>query len=519
MALKLAAEDDNNAAPLIMAPQPRVPQASLLSLLDGDNKAKNSTSQEQNGSGNSSGSSGGSSSNSSDSEQPSLLLNTTLEKPRVGGGVTHRGSLRGLSNTTELNASLRDPSYDLTGELSLSGGELGSTAYLSQSGTLEVQNFRISESGIVSTPTGSFGMLNRSGSGNLDSGRSNGSGRSNSSSVKSTSNTGSSSSANKNKKSSKSSRGSLTYAARPQLNRTSSAGGPRPFVELQRLGAGASGTVVKALHVASLALVAIKTLPIFDADKRHQMARELKLLYKWQRAIVGDAHGYDHDAAGAATAASKSANKTLTVADCCPFAAAAAAASSADNSSAAADSLSAAELSVVSDHLAAGSASCPFAQGARKAEARAPAVGGAARLDADEKATEFKAEATGTAKAPVEAATAAVAAELSPSHRSRSSKVNSSSSSSSSKCDGSKRANPTRCPHIVSFYDAFVNSEASSVSLVVEYMNGGSLQDLVEQVKHFGLSTDPLAFVFCKCTLGIYLLSLELASFHPDVRI
>ena len=472
MALKLAAEDDNNAEPLIMAPKPRVPQTSLLSLLDGDGNVQKSTTNGNvsNSSGNSSNSSGGSSSsNSSESEQQSLTLNTSLEKPRVGGGVTHRGSLRGLSNTTELNASLRDPSYDLTGDLSLSGGALGSTAYLSQSGTLEVQNFRISESGIVSTPTGSFGTLNRSGSGNLDSDRSNGSSSSNSSSVKSSgkSTGGSSSSGTNNiRKSSKSSRGSSsqTYAARPQLNRTSSAGGPRPFVELQRLGAGASGTVVKALHVASLALVAIKTLPIFDADKRHQMARELKLLYKWQRAIVGDAHGYDHDAATAA-AASKSASKAVTATEC-PFAIV----------SASAPAVHGQEAKKNAEGMA-------NADDARKADEKSSTdVDDDAPLPAAQTKPEAKDEVKGTEIVPVEAATAAVAAELSPSHRSRSNRFNS-SSSSSSKCGSSKKAKPTHCPHIVSFYDAFVTSEASSVSLVVEYMNGGSLQDLVEQVR------------------------------------
>ena len=36
------------------------------------------------------------------------------------------------------------------------------------------------------------------------------------------------------------------------------------------------------------------------------------------------------------------------------------------------------------------------------------------------------------------------------------------------------------CPQIVSFYDAFVDPLDASVSIVVEYMDGGSLQDIVD---------------------------------------
>jgi len=113
------------------------------------------------------------------------------------------------------------------------------------------------------------------------------------------------------------------------------------------------------------------------------------------------------------------------------------------------------------------------ADDARKADEKSSTdVDDDAPLPAAQTKPEAKDEVKGTEIVPVEAATAAVAAELSPSHRSRSNRFNS-----------SKKAKPTHCPHIVSFYDAFVTSEASSVSLVVEYMNGGSLQDLVEQVR------------------------------------
>jgi serine/threonine protein kinase len=37
--------------------------------------------------------------------------------------------------------------------------------------------------------------------------------------------------------------------------------------------------------------------------------------------------------------------------------------------------------------------------------------------------------------------------------------------------------------YIVEFYDAFSNVEDASVALMVEYMDGGSLQDIVDNVR------------------------------------
>jgi len=39
---------------------------------------------------------------------------------------------------------------------------------------------------------------------------------------------------------------------------------------------------------------------------------------------------------------------------------------------------------------------------------------------------------------------------------------------------------PGACPHIVQFYDAFSSPQIGSVSMVVEYMDGGSLQDMID---------------------------------------
>ena len=45
------------------------------------------------------------------------------------------------------------------------------------------------------------------------------------------------------------------------------------------LGRGAGGVVWQALHVPSLRLVAVKTIPVFEEGRRHQMVRELRALY------------------------------------------------------------------------------------------------------------------------------------------------------------------------------------------------------------------------------------------------
>ena len=36
------------------------------------------------------------------------------------------------------------------------------------------------------------------------------------------------------------------------------------------------------------------------------------------------------------------------------------------------------------------------------------------------------------------------------------------------------------CPEIVSFHDAFINPDEGNISIVLEYMDGGSLQDIVD---------------------------------------
>jgi hypothetical protein len=51
------------------------------------------------------------------------------------------------------------------------------------------------------------------------------------------------------------------------------------FLEIGTLGSGASGSVIEALHVPTLTLVAMKMLPVYQVDKLQSIARELAVLY------------------------------------------------------------------------------------------------------------------------------------------------------------------------------------------------------------------------------------------------
>jgi hypothetical protein len=56
--------------------------------------------------------------------------------------------------------------------------------------------------------------------------------------------------------------------------------GRSDFVIIGSLGRGASGSVLEALHLPTLTLVALKLLPVSNAENLHQIASELEVLYR-----------------------------------------------------------------------------------------------------------------------------------------------------------------------------------------------------------------------------------------------
>jgi serine/threonine protein kinase len=72
--------------------------------------------------------------------------------------------------------------------------------------------------------------------------------------------------------------------------------GKREFIEINALGAGASGVVVEAIHIPSLTIVALKMLPVYNKEKRKHVSRELEVLYKnlTELRLVDDSLYSDH---------------------------------------------------------------------------------------------------------------------------------------------------------------------------------------------------------------------------------
>jgi len=78
----------------------------------------------------------------------------------------------------------------------------------------------------------------------------------------------------------------------------------------------------------------------------------------------------------------------------------------------------------------------------------------------------------------------------------------------------SKSKSP-RCSHIVSMYDAFMDRKSQSVTLVVEYMDGGSLQDIVDTG---GCPFEPvLANIAARVLAGLSYLHNH-SQIHRDIK-
>ena len=71
------------------------------------------------------------------------------------------------------------------------------------------------------------------------------------------------------------------------------------------------------------------------------------------------------------------------------------------------------------------------------------------------------------------------------------------------------------CPHIVAFFDAFIDREKGYLSMVEEYMNGGSLQDIIDTG---GCSAEPvLAQISCRVLKGLEYIHKR-RQIHRDIK-
>jgi serine/threonine protein kinase len=74
---------------------------------------------------------------------------------------------------------------------------------------------------------------------------------------------------------------------------------------------------------------------------------------------------------------------------------------------------------------------------------------------------------------------------------------------------------PFLCTSVIGFHDAFTNAEQGTVTIVTEYMNGGSLQDVID--KHIQPTEEHLAVVASSLLRGVAFLH-EQRLIHRDIK-
>ena len=79
----------------------------------------------------------------------------------------------------------------------------------------------------------------------------------------------------------------------------------------------------------------------------------------------------------------------------------------------------------------------------------------------------------------------------------------------------STKAESSPCENILGFYDAFTSSEDGSVVMAVEYMNGGSLEDVIKRETR--LSEEELGSVAFQALRGLAFLNSR-KQMHRDIK-
>jgi serine/threonine protein kinase len=221
-------------------------------------------------------------------------------------------------------------------------------------------------------------------------------------------------------------RDGLVRSPRNRRRRRPSLNAGDNFVVLARLGSGNSSAVHKALHVPTMRLVALKALPLYDAERRAQVMRELRILYSNLASIEG-ARGpaLEPTIEAAGDEAEDEVGDGLAVA----------LAAQANLDEPAAPAAAVVEEGQLQEEGRVVEEEGPMAVdekggGGREAEKGESELGVVVKEEAAVEGEEEEDEEEGL----------------------------------------------DFCPYIVSFYDAFADAKHGCLTLVVEYMNGGSLQ-------------------------------------------
>lgn len=295
-------------------------------------------------------------------------------------------------------------------------------------------------------------------------------------------------------------RGGLVSSPRNSLRRRPSLNQGNNFLVLARLGSGNSGAVHKALHVPSMRLVALKALPLYDAGRRAQVMRELKILYSNLASIdakrttrvepsIEDMEEDGEEGGEEGGREGKVAEEGVGEVNADPGA-----------------------LMVRGDSLRGEEDKEQCAAGpereeggvADKEDLGREMGGGAAAFSTGQTGMTTLREATGALSLEEKKEVEEAREDM------RWRDAGSPAEKVESSADGG------HCPYIVSFYDAFADAKHGCLTLVVEYMNGGSLQDLLVDRGGCG-SEDILAHVAYNVLQGLEFLHAR-KKIHRDIK-
>ena len=251
---------------------------------------------------------------------------------------------------------------------------------------------------------------------------------------------------------------SVTPVTRPSLR--------RELVQLDRLGEGSSAVVHRALHLPSLTLVAVKQVRILEPEKRAAMAREIKLLYATMVPLASIARKHLSMTMLPHVEREGGLGGTSTL-----------------------------SIGAASDDGAGSHVQSPL---------------GASLLLSGSLTLPSTYQPEPLPPKPVSAA--ATPQFTGHGHAAQSILLSSSTTPSTSSSSSSSVAG---MDHIVRLYDAHVNPGAASVSIVMEYMGGGSLQEIVDWG---GLQDEPaLARVAAHMLRGLAFLH-SAHQLHRDIK-